>query len=644
MWANEPGRIAYRSQEVAVIRPSCAPSLRQLVLLLMVAGLVFVVAADEYAHFLDVHRSLWGISTHDRNAHYLYALRLATALRHGEIIQLVDQILKARVWPPLHGMVCGLLLSVVGLDYRLAVLPSLLGWAGTAFFAFLTARRSLSVGGTVAGLVAVLFLLVSPLHRSYSTDIMLESLGACLTLASLYAYLVAVQDDTPTAWRNLALVLSLFFLHKYNYWMIVAGSLVLSELSRRPGHYFSILRSLHEQLPLSTLRSLLFDPLNYLILLLAGVVAWVVLRGDVPLELAGRSIRLYPPENVLSAMYALFVVQIFRWWRRGREWIVAQDVSVRQVLLWHAWPIALFLALPKHISAFAWFLSPVNKPPAFHSTWMERLDFYTQSAIVNYHIAPWSAILAVGLFILAIASIRRLRPGAHAVVLVASLGALLTVTHPNTQGRFLHSWIGAFWLSAGFGAVSLAGVVEALRWRRSLALAATLAGLAVVIAHLPALTQPRRSTDGGPAPNLPSLLDVTDSYALDLDQANRATVLSVLPIQPLAQWTTLERHGRLDRLEEHWYGFADGAVGEANRSQFRAWLAHPTCDTLVFVDRLATGGGLWDRDADMVQYHAELRDLLTQQHTFHLVRDVPFPQQGCRVQVWKKGGAVVADR
>ena len=39
-----------------------------------------------------------------------------------------------------------------------------------------------------------MFILASPAHRAFGTDIMLESLGGCLSIMVLYFYLAAVQD------------------------------------------------------------------------------------------------------------------------------------------------------------------------------------------------------------------------------------------------------------------------------------------------------------------------------------------------------------------------------------------------------------------------------------------------------------------
>src|SRR5262249_40396445 len=152
----------------------------------VVIGTTLVLAGQLYGHFLATHRHLWDSGTHDRNAHYLYVLRLATDVRQGEVLRLLEDLNSTRVWPPLQGVVGAAVLLVGGLDYRLAVLPSLAGWVATVVFGFLCARRAVRHGGNLAGFVAAVFILASPGHRAFATDVMLESLGAGLTLAVLY--------------------------------------------------------------------------------------------------------------------------------------------------------------------------------------------------------------------------------------------------------------------------------------------------------------------------------------------------------------------------------------------------------------------------------------------------------------------------
>ena len=56
---------------------------------LAVVAFAVVVAALTYRDFLAVHRTLWDNSTHDRNAHYLFALRLVTDVEHLNVFRLL---------------------------------------------------------------------------------------------------------------------------------------------------------------------------------------------------------------------------------------------------------------------------------------------------------------------------------------------------------------------------------------------------------------------------------------------------------------------------------------------------------------------------------------------------------------------------
>jgi hypothetical protein len=608
---------------------------RQGTLALLLVGLVaLAVAGLEYDHFLDVHRDLWVNSTHDRNAHYLYALKLATALRHFDLYHFLDEIQRARVWPPFHGIVASLVLLAGGSDYRLAVLPSLLAWAGSAVLAFLAARRALPRGGALAGLIAAVYLLVSPLHRAFATDIMLESVGAFLTLAVLYAYLVAVQDSTRLSWRVLGGLLTLLFLHKYNYWMIALLGLVLADLLGR----FAVYRDLVSSwLRAPGWRDWLVretrHPVNGLVLVVLLLVGFLFARGDRPLLVAGRSVNVYPPENLISLAYALFFLRLVAWWRASRDFRSGLDDGLRQLLVWHAWPVAVFFLLPRHLTAWLWYLSPANTGPGFRTTLLERVAFYAQTGVAHYHLGAWSALLAGLLFLVGLLSLRRFRPGTSAIFFVGLLGALLTALHPNLQGRFLHTWLGAVWLGAGLGAVALASLPGLLGWRPLGLVCAGLATLAILAGHVPGLVWPVRTAEAGPVPMLPSLLDVTDSFAHDLDTSRQATVLATVPVKPLVQWAFLERRGGFAGLEENWDGFGGGELGENNRAGFRRWLEQTRCDTLVFVDRLP--GGNWEEVGE-IRYHQELRDLLLEQDTFHPVKEIPFPRHGCRVLVYKR--------
>ena len=236
---------------------------------------------------------------------------MALALHGCHPIKFLSIMLgQSKVWPPVHGLLTALLMAPGGPDYRLAVIPSLLGWWITAAFAFLTAKRISPAGGDAAGLIAAALVLASPAYRDYGTDIMLESLGAGLTMMALYMYVVAVQEASARAWRNLAIVLTVLFFEKYNYWMLAALALGGAEILRHPRHCLKTARAVIGRVNRQVLVGELSNPLNLIAIamLVLMVAAWI--RGPQPLKLGRYRISVYPPRDLLTAAYAALALQV----------------------------------------------------------------------------------------------------------------------------------------------------------------------------------------------------------------------------------------------------------------------------------------------------------------------------------------------
>ncbi len=556
----------------------------------MVFIATLVLAGCLYAHFLGVHRFLWVNPTHDRNAHYLYSLKLATDVRNGQVVQLLIDLNESRVWPPLHGMMTAAVLLAGGLDYRLAVLPSLTGWVVTIFFGFLVARRAVANGGTLAGLLAALLIAASPAHCAFATDIMLEGLGAGLTLVALYAYLLTIQGREEESWKGrcLGLALSLLFVEKYNYWLLVVLALATAQFAERPRFFLRWACDALRRIDWNRWASAeLRHPLTYGIAFILLLIGFVAGRGDRPLMWSGQRISLYPPDNLIHIAYVLVFLRLASWWwRTGRLRLRQVDGRLRQVVLWHVCPLTVWFLLPKHLSYFLWYLSLANADPQQHVDPLRGVRQYGTWLVEDYHHDWKSGLLSVGLCVAGLLSWRRVRPGGQAVLLFVMLAIVLAVMHPNQKSRNLHSWMPAGWVAAGIGASAL---VYQDRWRR---LAPWLGGAIVVgmgWMHYPALLAAGHAPEGGLHPNLPSMLDATNVYLADLDRSRRVLILSAVPLKPMTQWTYLQRRGSFDRLEEHWYGF--GSPGAENRRGFTAWMKTTDCDTLIYCERIAAPTG-----------------------------------------------------
>jgi hypothetical protein len=599
-----------------------------------VTGCAIWLAGLQYQHFLAVDRSLWDNGSHDRNAHYLFALQLATDLQHGRFVRFLVDLDSARVWSPLHGVLAAAVLLVGGTDYRLAVLPSVAAFAGSIVLGYLVARRAVPRGGIVAGLAAALFIAASPSHRAFATDIMLESTGAFLTLAVLYCYLVAVQKATPAAGCWLGLALTALFLEKYNYWLLAVIALTAcTVVEKRRWFVAAAKQAIARPDWRSLLQAELRQPLNYLLAVVLALIAIVLAHGDRRFVVGRWSVSLFPPYNIVQVAYAVVFIRFVPWWlAAGRDHVRALPLRVRQMAYWHAWPVAVWLLLPKRIGSFLWYLGPWNAPPDWKPDTAKGLAEYARWAAHYYHPALWVAVLVALLFAAAVASCRRLRPGGAVALWLVLFAAVLSVSHANRKERLLHSWIPAAWVGAGIGLAALthgrmtAGRPQLRRFSGTAAIGLLAAALG------PTILQAGTAPEGGPHSARPSLLDMTDSYLGDLGPNHRLAIVSTLGIKPLAQWTYLERYGTLDGLENLWYGF--GKTGYANRQGFLHWLETTDCDTIAVCESL--NGGPWGEDFGERTIHEQMRDLLPTQTRFVIRARHELRQANALVTIWKR--------
>ncbi|MGH7844930.1 MAG: hypothetical protein ACREQW_07155 [Candidatus Binatia bacterium] len=599
--------------------------------LLLVTVVAAAIAAALYLQYQDVARFRWGRMENDRNAHYLLGQSLALDLRHLDIRLLLADLDGARVWPPLHGILIGLTLLFGGIDYRLAVLPSLAGWIGTVILGFLTARRAVPNGGTLAGLVAAIFILASPAHRVFATDIMLESLGACLSLLVLYLYLLAVQEPTERSYRNMALALTALFLLKYNYWLLVAAGLLTARIVDDPKRWWGFIR---ERLPAlggkAKVRAELQNPLAIIALTSLCLMLIVVLTGGWKFELWGKTVSIRSHHNFLQVAYGALFLRALLWWRKnGRAWKQRADFPGRQLVLWHVWPVAIWLVLPKRLGYFLYFLSPANGPNSPASFWW-GLDFYWRSLQEDYHTGMLSAVLAAGLLLVGTLGVRRLKPGALALVLFVILAAFLTIAHPNRKSRFLHSWVPAAWVLTGVGAsLLLCGFATG---RRRALTATAVVGL-LGFWQLADPFTPGHSPEAGHRDLQQSPLDLSDFYLPYLSHSRHVTLFATVPVKHFAQWTFFENYKDRHRLRVFMDEF--GPSREENRIRFQKWLRATRSDTIVFLD-VPPGSPLYFPGEDFYQQY---RDLLSSQSVFRPFQQRFFSQYGCTVSIWMRNVA-----
>ncbi len=603
----------------------------------LVAATALGCAILLYLRFLGSPRLLWNDTIHDRNAHLYSGMCLAMDVRLGDIRHLFADLDSFRTWPPFHdGLLVGTALLLGSGDERWAVLPSLMAWIGSAVYAFLLARRCSSNAGSVAGILAALFVLVSPALRAYATDVMIESLGAALSIACLYYYVAAEQDRTPRAYRAVALSLTLLFFTKYNYWLLVALGTIADRIAADPKRPIAWLG---ERLKAASqgdwLAAQVRRSSNYFVLLILVVGAALALSGGVQLSVLGRSVSVRPSPNLFTIVYAVCFLRLVPWYRRkGRAMVMQSGTGLRELVQWHVWPIALWFWWPHRLYSFLWVLDPASNAGEHpRHDLIGGYEYYWNAIATDFHVGYWSAAIAAGLALFAfrLGIQKRLRPGATAVLWFIAIALLLTIHHQNRKSRFLHSWVPLVWVAAGVGAAGLAPKRQ--KGKVSAAWICFASGAcAFTLPHLPGLTAPAHAPEGGIHPPARSTLDVTDAYLPDLAESRHAAVFSNMPMKHLAQWTYLKRYHRKQRLETDVKGFDPTSAD--NRSCLSQWAAATDCDTIVYAD--FPPGSAFYAEVPGCETLPQYLTMMETQSRFALVRRQSIPRYGCTVSVWKR--------
>ena len=605
-----------------------------------VLALAVALAIGVYAGFWQHSRDLWWWMGHDRHSHYMFGLNLALDLRTGDFVRLFHDFDRMRVWGPLHPMLVAAIEFIAGPNHRLAVLPSLCGWVMTIWFAFLIPRRLLATGGNAAGLIAACCVAASPAHRAFATDVMLESLGAGLSLAAIYLYLVVLQEQSRRFAFLLGVTLTALFLHKYNYWLLVVFGLGVGEFARQPAAWLQHGRLLfrHDRLPTWLLLELR-QPLNYVALAFVGAAIAVVVTGGWIITLGRWTMSAQEPHNFVHFAFIAYFLRIAWWWRTtGRAWSQkAMPATLRTVLLWHLTPVAGWFLLPKRLSYFIWYLGPNNDDQKRESvTFMHGLPTYLHGLQEDYLPLSWgiylfAGMLALGLLamVLALFNRRMLEPGAAGLLFFFLIAAYLTCQHPMLKYRFMHSWIAAGWI---IGAVGLIYCVQALAgligeaWRPW---AAAVVGVLMIALHGPAFLQPGRSQEGGVKPDQASPLRITETYLPALSDAENPTILSNVSTRFLWTWTFIEQHHHQNMAAE----IKNFKSFEGNPAAATHWLETTRSDALVLID--IRPGTIYDWKTDEYVDLAAFHEALAGQSVWTLGRRWEMPE-GVSITLWRK--------
>ncbi|MEO8271842.1 MAG: glycosyltransferase family 39 protein, partial [Aureliella sp.] len=531
----------------------------------------------------------WGSLDHDRNAHFLTALKIATDVQTADLPSLLLDVEKIRTWPPLHAIVIGVFAAVAGKDYRLAVLPNVFCWGSGAVFIYLLSVELTKRRSAIAGVVALGFYLGSASHRVFATDFMLESMGATLTLSSLYFYVKTQQAQKYTI--AFAISLSLLFFTKYNYWLLVALAIAMVEIYQCKVW----LPTIDYRSATTLLRSWCFEQRrfvsNYLILSLAMAIVGGVIADRFQLWQPSEHGGARKYENITHLAYLALLLRIGTQWKLEAGPILnRQSSQLQNFFRWHVLPIAIWFALPKRLGYFVWYIGPFNGNNTQDQTLSKSFEFYWCAASDFYYASAWLLPASACLALVGLAGLKFLRREVAVVFVFAAIAILLTLNHGNQKVRFLHTCLPSIWILSGLGAGCIESMcllatrsinISTSKYVSSLSTVASLVWLVWSVS----LVDAGKSPESGHFKSVSSM-SLPEHYISWLANKQKVAIIGSLPIEYFAEWSFIAAYPRQQRplttANMRWFHIDR----DQNREQFERWIAENRPEVIVFIDVL----------------------------------------------------------
>ena len=608
---------------VAPARPHTLADMAVAIFAIAVAGFMLVRS-------FPLSDELWRDLMHDRNGHYAFGLKLALHLRDLDIAGFLVELEKPKVWPQLHGLVLAAVLLIGGIDHRLGIVPSLIGWVMTVWFCWRIAIRSFDHRslGIIAGIAAVALVATSPAFALMSTDVMLEGLGSGLSALCLWAFMAAyAEPDKAWRWRLLAVALTLLFFEKYNYWAFAVTSIALAALlidARVRALAWSAAKEAVTHAP-----EMLKSPFFIAGIVVLGAAAAIGLRGPTALEILGERVSLYPPFNIVTAGYALLFVASVLLWRTHRV-AIARFIGPpgSMLLAWHVLPVAVSFLLPRRLAGFVWFLGPSNDPLGENPGMAGAAAIYARAIVGGFVSLPSIGWTCLALFAAGAIFMKRIRPEGRIVFAFAAVSAIALIVHPQHQQRFLTTSMFALFSGAGIGLAILAQFIAPETPRRGLRLASRQRrqcwrfSCGCLIHPRP---MPRPSAPARELPISSSRASTSPSSVPERTwrSARRSATPRCCPGQSSNDANACSRSTR------PWVG-PQSTRAEAAAAG-KAWLETTEARQAVLVDMPGDAGAFW-RYEDMVG----LVDAVSLQSRFHVVREIASSAPPARILILQR--------
>jgi hypothetical protein len=253
---------------------------------------------------------------------------------------------------------------------------------------------------TLSASLFLALLMSSPFILAYSSLAMTEVTGALAQMVVVLAYARYRQRPDSSTARLFAISLTLLFFTKYNYFLLLAGPLVLYEwLVRTPGAAIGERAGMLWRLA----RRILTTPTGALITLYLVIVLVVMRTGGFQFQLLGQRVSV---RSIGNSGYVALVLIFARVWyahrRRQIDWprLLSTDLRVRPLLVWFVVPVTIWLMspYPNHIRDF---VNLVVNLPVGEPTVEQSVLSYFRALRDVYFYDKWVVVLVIALVVIA---------------------------------------------------------------------------------------------------------------------------------------------------------------------------------------------------------------------------------------------------
>lgn len=307
----------------------------------------------------------------------------------------------------------------------------LIGTLGTAVLWRLWGPASI-----VSASVFLALLMSSPFILAYSSLAMTEVPGALAQMVVVLAYARYRHRPNPSAARLFAVSLTLLFFTKYNYFLLLAGPLVVYEwLERTSGSTIAERTRMLWQLA----TRILTTPTGALILLYTVVVLVVMRTGGFEFHVLGQRVSV---RSIGNSGYVALVLVLVRVWcaHRHREidWarLVEADLRMRPLLVWFVAPVTIWLAspYPNHIRDF---VNLVVNLPVGDPTVEQSAASYLTALRGVYFYSEWVLVVVTGLVVIAAIHYRSQPPVVQWLLIAVPMQLAVVALHQTRFPRYL---------------------------------------------------------------------------------------------------------------------------------------------------------------------------------------------------------------